>query len=209
MPLRLDATHGAVFELLHQMGAECLVGNHEFSLWCGRPLEPVAPDLHTQAWVAGRIESGEWSLSTSIDGVLVTHAGLSEEHARRFAPALRDNADLLASALNTEFAEAVSGGPDRADEEYDWESPLWYRPGEQAAPAQGVLQIAGHTPSEILRGDVAAAARWASRGLHLIDPFMRRWAQARKFSLPAPLRYAVVEDGEVIVVEGEGHISGY
>ena len=126
----------------------------------------------------------------------------------RFAAPERTGVARLASALNAEFAALVSHGPLGVDESIDWESPLWYRPSERTPSALGVLQIAGHTPLEMLRGD-DSARMWASRGLYLIDPFVRRWVRLRESRLPAPLRYAVIDDGAVTVVEGEGYPPGY
>ena len=203
MPSTSAAIRGVVFERLDELGAQCLVGNHEFSVWLGEPLELVEPDLHVQVAVAQRIDSHEWQLATSVDGVLVTHAGLSEEYARRFTAQERGSAEQLAVALNAEFAGVVSLGPDRVDEAIDWESPLWYRPSERTPLARGIRQVAGHTPPEIVRGDGAEAETWASRGLHLVDPFVRRWVRIHESGQPAPLRYAVIDEGVVTVVEGE------
>jgi hypothetical protein len=195
-------------ELLDELGAQCLVGNHEFSVWLGEPLELVEPDLHVQVAVTQRIDAGEWPLAACVEGVLVTHAGLSEEYAVRFTTGERGSAEQLAAALNAEFAEAVSLGSAGVDEAIDWESPLWYRPSARTPSARGVLQVAGHTPIEVLRGD-GAAETWASHGLHLVDPFVRRWVRVSESGWPAPLRYAAIEGGVVTVVEGEGHLSGY
>jgi len=179
------------------------VGNHEYSVWLGEPLGPTPPDVHSQQAVCRHIDSGNWSLATSVNGVLVTHAGLSEEYSGRFGTCVRRDARSLAAAINADFATTVSLGVDGANEARDLSSPLWYRPHEQTPPVIGVRQVAGHTPPEILRGD-EAAEQWASRGLCLIDPFVRGWVRVGKRRSPVPLRYAVVEDGEVHVVEREG-----
>ncbi|HEY5433373.1 MAG TPA: hypothetical protein VIL06_08215, partial [Coriobacteriia bacterium] len=77
---------------------------------------------------------------------------------------------------------------------------LWWRPGSNGDPIPGVTQIAGHTPAEIL-AEADAAAHWAAKGVFLIDPYVRGW-RARDFLAPVPMRYAVIEDGAVRVVEG-------
>ena len=89
--------------------------------------------------------------------------GLSEEYARRFAAQERGSAELLAAALNTEFARVVSRGPDRVDQAIDWESPLWYRPSERTPLAKEVLQVVGHTPPEVLRSEDAAGGVGGAR----------------------------------------------
>jgi hypothetical protein len=188
--------------LLDELGAECLVGNHEFCVWYGQPLELVEPDLHSQAEVTRRIDAGAWQLACCVEDVLVTHAGLSEEYLRRFAEPVRGDIEQLAAALNAEFASTVRRGPDAsAEKDIDWESPLWYRPSDRSLPAEGIRQVAGHTPPESLRG-AEAAVMWASHGFHLVDPYARRWVHVRQHRLPVPLRYAVIEGGTVRLVEG-------
>jgi hypothetical protein len=53
-----------------------------------------------------------------------------------------------------------------------------------------------------MMADTDAAARWAQRGVHLIDPYVRGWRR-RGFLPPTPIRYAVIQDGAVRVVNGK------
>lgn len=188
-------------ELLDELGAEFLVGNHEFSAWDGHPIEPANVDMRVQDAVTRRIDSGTWLLAANAEGVLVTHGGLCESLGGLGAVAPRDTEGLVA-ALNDAFAAAIRMGPGGAAGSVVYaDGPLWYRPSERLHPLSTVTQVAGHTPAEILPGGDAAAV-WAERGFHLIDPFVRGWAQGRAFSPPVPLRYAVIENGEVSVVDG-------
>lgn len=191
-------------ELLDELDVEYLVGNHEFAVWDGRPIEAEALDLHVQSAVTHRIDSGEWLLAASADDVLITHAGVCDALADDLHSEAGDDVERLVAALNDEFSAAVRMGPGSATEGVVHEAgPLWYRPSEYLPPLSGVIQVAGHTPPEILHGDDAAHA-WASRGVYLIDPFVRRWAGRRGYGLPIPLRYAVIEGSAVDVIEDLG-----
>lgn len=189
-------------DLLEQLGAECLVGNHEYGVFTGRPVEdePLDPELVRR--VVDSIESGRWRIAVAADGILITHAGVG----KRFAVDAESGdaeggADLIARVLNHEFEVAVASRSRKAGSVVGSSGPLWWRPGSNGVPIPGVTQIAGHTPAEILDG-ADAAAHWAARGVFLIDPYVRGW-RARDFLPPVPIRYAVIEDGAVQVVEGE------
>lgn len=191
-------------ELLDQLGVEFLVGNHEYAVWDGCPIEIDSLDYldsRVKSVVTRRIDSGEWKLATHVDGVLVTHAGVNETFAGDFESAAGRDVERFAEALNDEFRGAVEMGPGIATEGViHEEGPLWYRPNDNPSPLPGIVQVAGHTPPEILRGDDPATA-WAARGIFLIDPFVRGWAGRRGYSPPIPVRYAVIEDGKITVVE--------
>lgn len=187
-------------ELLEELGVEYLVGNHEYAVWDGRPIETDILDLSVESEIAQHIDSGMWMLAASADGVLVTHAGLCEAFASHLGPVADVPMEDLVAELNDEFAEAVARGPGATGGPFHENGPLWYRPSESLLPVAGVTQVAGHTPPEILDGDDVAGT-WASRGLYLIDPFVRAWTRRGGYRLPAPLRYAVIESGEVSLVE--------
>ena len=191
-------------ELLESLGVEYLVGNHEYAVWDGSPIETDILDLKVENEIARAIDSGLWHLAASADGVLITHAGLSEAFASHFGEVTVGGIEDLVVALNGEFAAAVMRGPGGVTGgPFQQNGPLWYRPTESLPPVSGVIQIAGHTPPEILDGDDIAGT-WASDGLYLVDPFVRAWARRGGYRLPAPLRYAVIEQGEVSVVEDMG-----
>jgi len=191
-------------ELLDELGAEVLVGNHEFAAWEGFPLEYDGlerMDPHVLSRVMQRINAGDWLLAAHADDVLVTHAGVCESFALDFASAARGDVARFVSALNEEFAGAVEAGPGVTTEGVIREDgPLWYRPRDAVPPLRGVTQVAGHTPPEILAGP-DPARYWGSRGIHLIDPNVRRWIARLRCGARPPVRHALVEDGTVTVVE--------
>jgi hypothetical protein len=185
-------------ELLDELGAECLVGNHEFGVFTGWPIEsePIEPGVLRR--VSDDLASGRWHLAAEADGVLITHAGLGDGFLADFESA--GSAASLAERLNTEFARAIEAGELAGGRVVDTEGPLWWRPGMGGEPLPGLTQVIGHTPVEVMH-QPGAAELWAARGIYLIDPWVRGWRQ-RGFEPPVPVRYAVIEDGSVRVVEG-------
>jgi len=186
--------------LLDKLGCECLVGNHEYAVYDGWPLEPEVLPTDVEADVHRLIDGGLWRVAAESDGVLITHAGLSRSFAPDFEPfgAEHSVADFVAS-LNEEFAGAVKLGDFVAVRVVEEDGPLWYRPSESLPPLTGVLQVSGHTPPEMFGGS-AVAECWAGVGFYMVDPCARCWRR-RGFAPPVPLRYAVIENGNVRVVE--------
>jgi hypothetical protein len=188
-------------DLLEELGAEFLVGNHEYALFVDGPLEYEQLGAEAEATVLDRIGSGEWALVSEAGGVLITHAGLSQSFAEQFAAVTAQGtvADFAAH-LNEEFREAIGSRDLVLDGVCGRGGPLWYRPRGGVAPLRGVMQVAGHTPVSLLHAQ-GEAERLADAGMHLIDPHVRRW-RALGFPPPPPLRYAVIEGGAVRVFSG-------
>ncbi len=158
-------------------------------------------DEHVKADVRERMASGSWRLAAEADGVLVTHAGVSEAFAEDFERATAGGsvADFAHSLNRRYLDELVNGDADPySDGVCDEGGPLWYRPGRHSEPLRGVVQVAGHTPLALFRSE-GEVERLAAAGMHLVDPHVRRW-RARGYSPPAPLRYAIIEAGAVTVV---------
>jgi hypothetical protein len=188
-------------DLLEDLGAECLVGNHEYGVFIEHPVE----DEHLDPAVSGRIresiESGRWRVAAAADGVLISHAGVDERFAVDPESGLSGDAEFIARALNEQFETEVARRSMKAGSVVGSSGPLWWRPGVWGDPVPGVIQVVGHTPPEMM-AETDAAARWGQRGIHLIDPYVRGWRR-RGFLPPTPIRYAVIEDGAVRVVDGD------
>jgi hypothetical protein len=191
-------------------GAEVLVGNHEMAFFAGDTIDEgphVDPPLF--ALVRERVLAGAWKVAAEVEGVIVTHAGVSRSLLPMWERADRDPA-MFAGMLNerwrTELPIAERGefgmgaslilGP---------EGPLWWRPLLADSVLPGARQVAGHTPIELL-GRGRAARELERRGLHLVDPFTRGWVQAGRPD-PPPCRYAVVASSDV-TVHGDGGRRG-
>ncbi len=188
-------------DLLDELGAEFLVGNHEYALFADGALEAEPVGVQVEEAVLERIGSGSWPLVAVVDGVLITHAGISQVFAEQFGFTGVGGAVLaLAERINRAFREAVVSGDFTVEGVCGRGGPLWYRPRGGAAPLRGVVQVAGHTPVSLLHAQ-GEAERLADAGMYLIDPHVRRW-RALGFPPPPPVRYAVIENGDVRVVSG-------
>ncbi len=182
---------------LDDLGAECLVGNHEFMAAIGDPLECHGLADDDVARLRDGIQSGRWRLAAEADGVLITHGGLGITYLKRYQRA--GSLSALVHDLNAELKSALAQAGSATNElAYDSGGPLWWRPGWSIAPLPEVVQVVGHTPPE-LPTRWSPGVDWSQRGIHLVDPYVRDWAY-RGFQPPVPVRYAVIEDGEVTVI---------
>jgi hypothetical protein len=183
--------------LLDELGAEFLVGNHEWGAFIDWGFEPLAPDVDEA--VMRHISAGDWPLAAEADGVLITHAGVSATWASVFAAVAQCEVAGFVRALNAGFRDAVDLGVLAEGGVVADDGPLWWRPrGGDAVGLPGVAQVCGHTPHEILAGwglDEPAGGC----GLYLVDPWVRGW-EKRGFCPPTPVRYAVIEGGDVRVI---------
>lgn len=187
-------------DMLEELGAECLVGNHEYGVFTGHPVEDERLDVAVVSRVTESITSGRWRVAAAADGVLISHAGVDERFAVDPESEHSGGAELIARVLNEQFETEVARRSMKAGSVVGSSGPMWWRPGFNGDPVPGVIQVAGHTPPEMM-AERDAAARWAQRGIHLIDPYVRGWRR-RGFLPPTPVRYAVIEDGAVRVVNG-------
>jgi hypothetical protein len=186
-------------ELLEELGAECLVGNHEYAAYTRWPLEGDVLDTRVTEFVEDALRSGRWKLAAEADDVLITHAGVSDELGYEFGVAGDSEVRRFVDALNEEFSGTVEIGANATEGAIDTSGPLWYRPGEGSLPLPGLTQIVGHTPLEFY-ARFGTLERWQEAGLYFVDPFVRGWRE-RAFVEPVPFRYAVIEDGDVTFVE--------
>jgi len=186
-------------ELLEEFGAEFLVGNHEYAAFTRWPLEGEVLDPRVTEHVDRALTSGRWKLAAEADGVLITHAGVSDELEYEFGVAGNGDVRRFVDALNEEFGGTVEIGSSATEGAIDTSGPLWYRPGEGCLPLSGLIQVVGHTPLEFY-ARFGTLERWQSAGLHFVDPFVRAWRE-RGYAEPVPFRYAVIEDGDVSFVE--------
>ena len=183
--------------LLDKLGAELLVGNHEYGVFVDWDFEPLDSDVVES--VKRRLASGDWLLAAEADGVLITHAGVSARWTSEFEDRAGGDVARFVSALNREFADAIESGLLATQGVVDAQGPLWWRPDRGVSELPGIVQVCGHTPVELLAHG-AATDSLSKRGLHLVDPWVRGWSD-RGFAPPTPVRYAVIEDGTVRVVD--------
>ena len=197
---------GACLERLDELGAEMLIGDHDHATMLGYFIGEQSPASrgYRQALLR-RFSSGAVSLVTSVDGVLISHAGLSRAFAPDFAAVGRDPV-RLAQLINEEFRHALErqlllGMTQPEPRTLDGHSPMWLRVDDtDMGPGRlldGIEQIAGHTTPSVFRHWTEADFRAA--GLYLIDPGSYGLGSRDH---PRHYRYGVVRGGMVSVEDG-------
>ena len=176
-------------ELVERLATEVLFGNHEAAVLLGFPVFPQDPDSHRFRLLFAdktfRPCPVPWKAAACVEGVLVTHAGVSRAWTDVFRQECLGDPHLLADRLNEAFLEEVLQAIESGDRDWKetgilgWDGPLWFRPdGLDGTPLPGCTQIAGHTPP---LGDEEES------GLYLIDPDMRCGLDD-----PGRFRYALI-----------------
>ena len=197
---------GACLERLDGLGAEMLIGDHDHATMLGYFIGEQSPASrdYRQALLQ-RFNSGALSLVTHVDGVLISHAGLSRTFAPDFAAVGRDP-ELLAQLINEEFRRALErqlalGMAQPEPRTLDGHSPMWLRVDDaDVGPErllEGIEQITGHTTPSVFRHWTEADFRAA--GLYLIDPGSYG-LDSRDH--PRHYRYGVIREGMVSVEAG-------
>jgi hypothetical protein len=196
-------------DLIERFAGEVLLGNHDLAVLLDTPVWPQEPDSPAfRPLLIEKVLNADpgcaWKAVTAVEGVLVSHAGISARYERVFREACEGDPAILAERLNTEFRDAVrqrveggedsqraaAGGRDSQGLFGDY-GPFWFRPPPftHARPLAGVTQVAGHTP---------AMKELAKDAFYMIDPGV--WLA--DFGEPLLFRYAIIEEGRVRVPEG-------
>jgi hypothetical protein len=202
---------GACLERLDELGAEMLIGDHDHATMLGYLIgeQSQASRGYRQALLR-RFSSGALSLVTHVDGVLISHAGLSRTFAADFAAVGRDPG-RLAQLLNEEFRRdlerQLSVGMEQPEPRtLDGHSPIWLRVDDTDVGPERLLdgteQIAGHTTPSVFRHWTEADFRAA--GLYLIDPGSYGLGSRDH---PRHYRYGVVRGGMVSVEAGTSDVG--
>ena len=197
---------GECLERLDQLGAETLIGNHDQAIalgyWIGEQQEASKAFREP---LLERLRTRRVNLVTSVDGVLISHAGLTRVFAADFDELGHDPA-RLAARLNDEYHAAVRRQLEHGRELpepriLDEWSPQRLRVDDaDVGPGRlldGAEQIAGHTTPTVFRRWTEAAFRAA--GLHVIDPGTYGLGPGDH---PRHYRYAVIQGGAVRVEAG-------
>ncbi len=196
-------------DLVEGYADEVLLGNHDLAVLLDTPVwpqEPESPGFRPLLIekVLEQDPAHAWKAVTEVEGVLVSHAGISTRYERVFRETCQGRPAMFAQKMNEEFRGAVrqcldpGAKPLSEDDASDAggifgdQGPFWFRPPpfDRALPLEGVAQVAGHTP---------AMSALAKDGFYMIDPGV--WLA--DLGEPLMFRYAVIEDGRVRVVEGE------
>jgi hypothetical protein len=185
-------------ELVERYATEILMGNHDVAVMLDLSIFPR--DVRNMRFqplflekVLGTTPQASWKLACCVEGVLITHAGVSNDYAAEFEGRFHSDIQLFAQSLNERFLEEIAR--ETMARTHEWgedgvlgvSGPLWYRP-HVFKPPLACTQVAGHTP--VLEG-------MQQLGLYMIDPDTSYGlGDSYRF------RYAVIEEGEVRVEEG-------
>ena len=174
-------------DILEAAGAEMLWGNHEQAIIYMETINPQSQESWKFADLLRSKVRGpdKWNIATSHDGVLISHAGASQVYAKLLTGYEEMGAQYVAHFFNKRFEcidqEVI------ADEFWERDSPLWFRPGLMC-PLPGIVQVVGHTPASMILPEF--------RDIYIsVDPFARRTDPKNHF------RYAIIEDESVTVVD--------
>ena len=193
-------------ERLDQLGAETLIGNHDQAIalgyWIG---EQQKAGKAFREPLLERLRTRRLNLVTSVDGVLISHAGLTRVFAADFDELGRDSA-RLAARLNDEYHAAVRRQLEHGREIpepriLDEWSPQRLRVDDaDVGPGRlldGVGQIAGHTTPTVFQR--WSEAEFRAAGLRPIDPGTYGLGPGDH---PRHYRYAVIQGGALRVEAG-------
>jgi hypothetical protein len=214
-------------DLINQYATEVLMGNHDLAVLLDSFVWPQQPEsLSYRPLLIERAlhrdPADSWKAVAEVEGVLVSHAGISARYERVFRATCGGETSLFAEHMNEQFRDAIrrrlelgeaAGGdcgeddPDAdLDPDVDLESdrdaaarsllgdygPFWFRP----PPFTRARPLAGVTQ---IAGHSPAVPELAREGFHMIDPL----AWLADGSGKVHYRYALIEDGCVRVEDGD------
>ena len=166
------------FDILKENNAELLWGNHDAAAAINRTIWPQNSWEQEAKHVIAN-HSSFFKISTNVDNILITHAGLSEKFIQDMDINTNYRIPQLVQYLN------------RLDLETLWcdDSPLWYRPTNKNPPLH-ILQIVGHTPPEWIERN-----GFDSQNLVSVDPYC-----TKRFG-PDRYRYVAIENGNATLYD--------
>ena len=185
-----------VLALAESLGAEIVLGNHE--LWHLDGYRDFEGSVFHSSVTLERMLAREWVMAAIVDDILITHAGVSHQFASERG---------LASQSATEIAAWLNGqtrllalrftNDEPTGDEGDLlagGSPIWFYPSPSNWPLASIRQVTGHrVPGYQLEwGEVAA---YEQDGFYHVDPGVR------VYDGQTHIRYAIIEDGEVQIVD--------
>jgi hypothetical protein len=170
---------------LKRLNAFYIIGNHELAHLIGEWINPYdqALDITMREKWKDDYANGYFHVMTEIEGIHLSHAGLSREY----------NVEYENFTFQHAYGMTIYGRP-LAFSEYDlWKdsSPVWFR-ADTYKDLWQVPQIFGHTPEEYYNEN--QREDFTNHEFYLIDPYSRK-----SFHKPNYFKYAIIENGKVIV----------
>lgn len=187
-------------DLVDRHATEVLLGNHEVDVLLYSVIYPQSwESLVCRRMLIDKVlnadPDGAWKAATCVEGVLITHAGVSSEYEAVFSDECQVDPLLLAKNVNRAFLSEVRAQLETGDSKEDGilgdHGPTWFRPlpYSDLLPLTGIRQVVGHTPPVPELEDV---------GFYMVDPCAFLCMED-----PGRFRYAVIEGGRVRVEEGD------
>lgn len=169
----IDIGYDAVkcFKILQENNAELLLGNHDAAPIINHQIWPQNTwDLEARQTIINHVD--QFKVATSVNDVLVTHAGLSEKFVYNMKINSNQEIQEIVQCLNKLSLETL------------WcdDSPLWYRPNNKNTPMP-IMQVVGHTPPEWIE-----RSGFESENLVSVDPY------CTKGFGPDRYRYVAIEN---------------
>lgn len=178
--LDIGLLHDDCEEILSDVGAEMMWGNHEQAILLDKRITPQNPEsFEWKGYLLGRYERHDWKAAIAVEDVLITHAGVCEDYQRLYGYC--DSIEHFAEELDNRFHA-------NAESWWDDDSPMWYRPNHSNQPLH-IMQVCGHTPAMNVP---------SFENFYIIDPFGPGFNKKT-------YKYAVIENGAVHIEEG--HIA--
>ena len=167
-------------DVLLNANAELLWGNHDLAAYLRHPISPQS-DYDSDVYERLCQEASRFDVSTIIEpDILVTHAGMGKRFYNTYFDK-NTSVEYINTFLNTMVFEDL----------WNDYSPIWYRHNRYDMPVMAIRQIFGHTPPIHFAG-----SGLMGYDIHSVDP----WCQ-NGFECPDRFRYAVVEDGEITIMD--------
>ena len=200
--------------LLKDRRAQFLWGNHDVAALLDYHIDYQEPE--TRPSFTGlfrdefrRTSADRWRLAVRVQGVFVTHAGISTDYLNDYLYADKSHRvhdpEGFVERLNGMFDQAArrqlaSSLPDKLDRIMGRRAPhrfRVFRPDMTGLVLPGVVQVAGHSAPET-HGSEEQRRALALQGFHIVDPCYQCRSGTSGF------RYGVIENGEVRVVTDSG-----
>lgn len=189
-----------VLALAESLSAEIVLGNHEVWHIDGyRDYDGIVFGSHL---VLEKMLTGEWVMATEVDGVLVTHAGISQFYAERWdlggltATEISRKLNSQARLVGLRFMNDEPSGDEA--ELLEGHGPAWYYPSLSRWPLTSIRQITGHRVPGY-QVDWPMIAAYEEDGFYHVDPGVRVYEDDDAGR--THIRYAAIEAGEVTIVD--------
>lgn len=170
------------FDILKENGAELIWGNHDLAVILNKTIWPQSIyDMEARNAIIDNKD--KFLVSTYINDILLTHAGLSEYFYNNYFDNKINSVPEISNYLNTLPLKDL----------WQDQSPLWYRPSSHYKPKTGIRQIVGHTPPGWIKYNNVVLNNFLS-----VDPYCKKGFDLNRY------RYVKIENGIIELFDSNG-----